>query len=161
MMNSFWQIVLIVFGSIGMLGMFAGGFGALRASFRKGAKEEKQEVMGSSQEIINFWKGQAENLQTILDRKEQDWNEKFQGLTREMGELRGQLNAERAQNDRLEKIFQNRDPETQKFMELVMKAIENQQMANQEFLKTLKEIHELVAQENNREMKVEAKISKQ
>ena len=78
-----------------------------------------------------------------------------------MGELRGQLNAERAQNERLEKIFQNRDPETQKFYELVVRAIESQQVANQEFLKTLNEIHKIVVDESTRDMKVEAKISKQ
>lgn len=159
-MDGWLKILAIIFGSLGTLGIFAGGLGYLVKTFRKGTKEEKAEVIGSSQEIINFWKSQAENYQLILASKEKDWNEKFQVLTREFGELKGKYDSEKVQNERLEKIFQNRDPESQKFMELVMKAIETQGKVNEGIVNTLAEIHALMIDEHNREMKVEATITK-
>lgn len=160
-MSSFFQTILIVIGSIASIGILAGGIGYFVQSFRKGSRSEKSEVVSSSQEIINFWKSNSENLQIILDRKETEWNGKFQALTKELGELKGQLNAEKAQNDRLEKIFQNRNPESDDFMKFMVEAARQQQAVNQDILRILQEIHSLSIEEHNREMKVETKISKQ
>ena len=149
------------------LGIFVGGIGYFIGLFRKGSKQEKSEVINSSQEVITFWKTTAENYQTILSTKEKDWNEKFQGLTREFGELKGKYEAEKAQTERLEKIFQNRDPESQKFMELVIKAIDNQNKTNEnqnkvntEMVRVLTAIHTLAVEEHNREIHVESTVTK-
>ena len=142
------HIIITIITSIGSLGILAGGMGYLINTFRKGSKIEKTEVMTTSQEVINFWKSQAENYQTILDKKESEWNTKFQELTRQIGEIQGQLSAEKAQNERLEKIFQNRDPDHQKFMESVMKALSNQEVVNKEIVRVLSEIHGMALKGN-------------
>lgn len=147
-------------GCIASAGICAGGVGYLIKSFKKGTKEEKGEIISTSEQVVNFWKSQAENLQLMLERKEKDWNEKFQGMSREMGELRGQLTAEKVQNDRLEKIFQNRNPEQEKFMELVVTAINNQNTVNAEVVRILGDIHGMAVEEHNRETKVETVITR-
>lgn len=159
-MEQYLQIFLIVFGALGGVGIFAGGIGYLRSQYRKGGKEEKSEILTSSNEIVNFWKTTAENYQTILATKETAWNEKFQDLTKQVGELRGQLTAEKNQNERLEKIFQNRDPETQEFMKYMIKASANHDESHKEIMRVLGEIHTYAKQEHDREIHVEAQITK-
>jgi cell shape-determining protein MreC len=159
-MGQFYQTILIIVASIASLGILVGGIGYFISVFRKGTRQEKNEVINSSQEVVNFWKSQAENLQLIGEKKEKDWNEKFQEMSRQLGAIQGQLSAEKAQNERLEKIFQNRDPEHQKFMEFVITAIGNQDSVNKEIVRILGDIHNLAVEEHNRETKVETTITK-
>lgn len=159
-MDAINQTILIVVSIIASVGIFVGGIGYFVSLFRKGSKQEKSDVISSSQEVITFWKTQAENYQTILAQKEKEWNEKFTGITREFGELKGKYDAEKAQTDRLEKIFQNRDPESQKFMELVISAIGNQNKVNTEVVRVLSEIHTLAKDEHDREIHVESTVTK-
>lgn len=159
-MNQIYQIILTVIGSIASLGILSGGAGYLVNSFKKGEKKDKADVINTSQEVINFWKSQAENFQTILSSKEKDWNQKFSDMSKELGQIQGQLASEKAQTERLEKIFQNRNPEQETFMKAVMLSIENQGNVNVEIVKLLGDIHKLAVDEHNRETKVETVITK-
>lgn len=166
-MNQLYQTILVIVGSITSLGILAGGIGYCISSFKKGSKEEKNEVITTSQEIINFWRSQAENLQVILERKEKEWNERFQLISSELGELRGQLNAEKIQNERLEKIFQGKNPEQEEFMRFMVKAVEGRDKvyadlmsASAEIIKIVGDIQRLAVEEHNRETRVETTITK-
>lgn len=156
-------ILKVGLGFIG-IGTLAGGIGLLFNMFKKKPRDENNEIITSATNQMEFWKKQHEEEKEIGKIKEEkyttrvdeitkDFTSQINLLSREVGELKGQLNAEKAQNERLEKIFQNRDPETQKFMEYMVKAMENQD-------KMLNEIYKLTKSEQDRELKVTSTIVK-
>lgn len=143
--------------------IIAGG-GYIIRTFNKDGSQEKVDVVNSANTILDYWKKQAEEYKIVIDAKDKahsekvteltkDFNIQMNSVSKEVGELKGQLNAEKAQNERLEKIFQNRDPETQKFMEFMVKAMENQD-------KILSEIFKIVKAEENRELKITSTVVK-
>lgn len=154
------QIALFILGSIASLGIIAGGIGYLINTFRKGSKIERSDILSSAEQLAKFWQEQAQGYKTMMEEKDAKYTEKINTLTREVGELKGQLNAETNQKKEYLAILQNRDPETKKFYEYVMKAIENQETVNSEMIRVLKEIHTMTTEERNREMHVEGTIIK-
>ncbi len=141
-------------------GLFIGGVGYFISAFKKGGRQEKTDVVSSAEQLTQFWKDQAEGYKIMGEKKEQEWNDKFQTLSREVGELRGQLTAEKTQNERLEKIFQNRDPETQEFMKVMLAFAENQNKTNVEIVRVLGEIHVMTKAEHEREFNISAHVTK-
>lgn len=149
----------------------AGGIGLLVQMFRKKPRDEKNEVLNSANTIMDFWKNQAEQYKVISDEKDKTYNEKITSLTkqftdqiailsREVGELKGQLTSETAQKKEYLAILQNRDPETKKFMEFMLKAQENHDEAHKEMMRILGEIHTYAKEEHEREFKVISTVSK-
>lgn len=161
-MDSLKETILLIIGIIASLGIFAGGLGFLLSRFSKGKKEERQDIVQSSEQLTQFWKDQADGFKEMLETKTTELNAKINDLSREVGELRGQLNAEKKANEKLEMIFQNRDPQTQEFMKLLtasaVKADEFRLNYEQdekkklsmwaEIASTLKEIHKLTLENN-------------
>lgn len=149
-MNTYLQYILTIFGVITMCGVAF-------AQFRKGSR-------GESSEIIKFYKEEALNYKDMLQKKEEahtvkiseltkDFTEKINGLSREVGELRGQLTAEKKQNERFEQIFQNRNPEMEKFMTFMVNT-------QKEVVDVLKEIHAMTKAEHDRDFQVTSTITK-
>jgi len=147
------QLILTIGGVVTFIALLAGGVGLAINAFRKRPRDEKNEVVNSANTIMEFWKNQAEQYKLIIDEKDRTHNEKITDLTRQVGELRGQLNAETSQKKEYLAILQNRDPETKKFMEHMVNATENQD-------KILAEIFKMVKDEHDRELKVTSTISK-
>ncbi len=119
------QIGLLILEILGGLGLLAGGLGFLLQSFKKSGREERLAVVDSADNIAEFWKKQAEEYKSMMVLKEEKTSKQINELTREVGELKGQLNSEKAQNERLERIFQNRNPEMESFMKAVVSDIQN------------------------------------
>lgn len=157
MENQTLQLVLTIIGILGSIGLFAGGIGFLLSRFSKGRSEEKIDVISSADQLTSFWKEQVDGYKTVVA----ELTEKIRVLTGEIGELRGQLQSEKKQTEMLERIFQNRDPETKKFMEHVMQSIKDQAQVNGEIVRILKEIHNMSKAEHERDFKVEATVTKQ
>lgn len=156
MENQTLQIILTVIGILGSIGLFAGGVGFLASRFKKGSTEEKIDVISSADQLTSFWREQVDGYKVVVA----ELTEKIRVLTGEVGELRGQLTAEKKQSEMLEKIFQNRDPETQKFMEHVMQSIKDQAGVNTEIVRILKEIHQMSKEEHERDFKIESTVTK-
>lgn len=168
---SFKEIILYVMGGLGSLGLFAFGGGYLKSQFSKGDRQDKNEVLNSSNTIIEFWKSQAENLKIIGEARDKENAEKYDKmakdfttqvttLTREVGEVRGQFNAESKQKEEYLKILQNRNPEMQKFMETMLAATTQQAEINKGVMELLGDIYKMINDEHNRELHIDATISK-
>ncbi len=152
-LNTLGTIIVWILGSLAGLGLFFFGGGYLISKFKNGSKEEEAEsrdLISSNDQIKEFYKQQNEDLKVINT----ELRSKIEGLTREVGEIKGQLNAETSQKKEYLAILQNRDPETKKFMELLVKAVEDQQVANKEMVELLGEIHGIVKAEQERDLKV-------
>lgn len=121
--------------------IFVAGGGYALKFFNKDSREEKSDVVSSANTIMEFWKNQAEQYKLISDEKEKSYSEKINNLIREVGELRGQLTAETAQKKEYLAILQNRDPETKKFMEIMLEFVKEQTETNLEITKVLSDIH--------------------
>ncbi len=165
------KIAIMVMGSIASLGILAGGLGFLMSKFKSGSKEEKEGLISSSEKLTEFWKSQSEGYKIMMEAKDEKWrleskekDEKYrqemQSLTREVGELRGQLNAEKSTNERLEKIFQGRNPEMEEFMKFMIQATTNQTEGQKAILEVLEEIKKMSLEEKTRELHLEGTVSK-
>lgn len=135
------------------LGLFAFGAGYLWSQIKKGnkqGKDESNELIKSNDDIKAIYKEQNSDLKEI----NKVLGEKIEALTREVGEIRGQLNSEKAQNERLEKIFQGRDPENQKFMEYMINATKTHDEFHKELMRIVGEIHTFAEQEHQRDFKI-------
>lgn len=149
--------ILYVVGAIGSVGLLAGGIGYLINQFRTG---------GTS--LSAFYKEQAEGYKVMLTEKENQWqlkdkawNEKFQEISKEVGQIKGQLLEKEKQAQQYLEILQNRDPEMKKFMEIMISAATNQTTVNTEIVRVLGEIHNMTSLEHERDFKVTATVSKQ
>jgi hypothetical protein len=161
------QIAELIIGSIASLGIVFGGAGYLVSVFRKGTKQEKSDIIQTSTQVTEFYKDQIQGFKDIVESQ----TEKIRQLTGEIGELRGQLTTEKSQNDRLEKIFQNRNPEMDTFIKAVMgdmKHHEEYHAKSMELLgtmiKTLNEIYSISLANQDllkQDIHVETTVSKQ
>lgn len=144
-------IELIIAGS-GAIAFLAGGFGFAVYSYKKSGRQERKDVTETADVISDFWKSQAEKLEVILKKKDEefsqklaevtkDFNEKIQSLTEKIGVLTGQLSAEKMLNERLEKIFQNRSPEMEQFMKYMVDATEKHSETHDAMMKVLRDLH--------------------
>lgn len=147
-----------VFISIGAI-LFSAGF-AYEKIFN-GKKNAKAEEVTSADGLVKFWKERADEYKTAMETKDRENTEKFSQMSREIGELRGQLNSETQQKKDYLAILQNRDPETKKFMEYMMKATQDHDIAHTEMMRVLGEIHNFVKEEHDRDFKIDATIHKQ
>lgn len=156
---NFSQIFLTTAEILSGLGLFFFGGGYLLSKFKDGTKEsqaEGRDIISSNEQIKQFFKDQNEDYKTII--KEQ--GSKIELLTREVGEIRGQLTAESKIKEQYLAILQNRDPETKQFMEIMLKFVETQTETNKNIVKALQGINDTNAAEHNKELKVEAHITK-
>jgi ABC-type transporter Mla subunit MlaD len=160
-------IILTVLGILSSIGILAGGGGYLISQFKKGSKAENNAVISSADQLAGFWKEQVEGFRDVikdltakLEKQKDDHTIEMKQILSELGEVKGQLTAERAQNERLEKIFQNRDPETKKFMEIMIQFIKDQAQVNSEIVRVLSEIHNYAQQEHDRDFVVTSTIKK-
>ncbi len=164
------DIALKIGAVMGTLGLFFGGLGYVIQKYKGGSKEEKAEnadLISSNDQIKQFYKEQNDELKDIIKAKdtafaqrEIEWNGKFNALTKEVGELKGQLTAENKQKEQYLAILQNRDPETKQFNEYMIKAVENQTEANRQIVKLLGEIHTMTKDEHDRDFQVTSIVTK-
>jgi len=132
----------VVISSLIGLGILAGGMGYLISSFR-----------GGGNKLTSFWKEQADGYKLMMVEKDRVNDEKFQVLHKEIGELNGRLNAEQALNERLEKIFQNRNPEMDSFMKGMVDSMG-------QIGRVLSEIHTMTKAEHERDFQISATVTK-
>ena len=146
------QIAAIILTGIGTL---LGGIGFAVYSYKKSGRQERRDVTETADVISDFWKNQAEEMKLILQTKDtevqaqiaaltKDFNEKIQDLTKQVGVLTGQLTAEKALNEKLEQIFQNRNPEMEGFMKYMVDATEKHSETHEAMLKVLADLHGMV-----------------
>ncbi len=146
-MNIYFQIII----AIGVLGLSAGNF---FANFRKGNRTE-------SGEIIDFYKKQTSEYKEILESTRKDYIAKHEDLLAQVGVLRGELNTERKLREQYEAILKDKNPETEAFMKLMIKAVDDQSKVNIEVAGILKEIHKFAKEEHDRDIKITGTITKQ
>ncbi len=159
METSALQIIYKIALGLGGLGVCAGGIGYFWGKINGGNKEAKAEstdLISDSEKIKNFYKEQNEELKVI----NKTLGDKVEALTREVGEIRGQLNAETKQKADILAILQGRDPETKKFMEFMVQAVKDQTESHQKIVDVLSEIHKMAKDEHERDFKVEATVTK-
>jgi hypothetical protein len=166
--NSFLQWALTAIGALSGLGICAGGFGYLYKSFSKGAKEEKNDVITSADQIVDFWKQQVEGFREIIkeltgkmEKQKDDYNLQIKGLSNQLSEVRGQLSEKERQSKEYLEILQNRDPETKKFMEFMIQSIIDHTKTHKEIIRVLGEIHSMSTEEHNRNIKVVSTVTKE
>lgn len=141
------------------LGVLFFGGGYLISKWRSGTKEEEAEsrdLISSNDQIKQFYKDQNDDLKAI----NKALSDKVEMLTREVGEIKGQLNAETKVKEEYLAILRGRDPETKKFMELMVQSVKDQAESQKEIIRVLSEIHSYAKQEHEREVHIEAQITK-
>lgn len=145
-MNLYIQYVLSFF-AIAMMS------GVAFAQFRKGFRIE-------SGDIVTFYKTQAENYKEMMEETRKDYTKKHEELLAEVGVLRGELNTEKRLREQYELILKDKNPETEEFMKLMIKAVADQGEVNKEVVSVLKEIHTMSKAEHDRDFKVETTVTK-
>lgn len=143
-------LLIYIFGSLASIGLVSGGLGYLIGQFRSG---------GSN--LTAFYKEQAEGYKIMMSEKDKSNDDKFQKMTAEIGEIRGQLIEKEKQNKEYLDIINNRDPGTQKFQELLTKACTDQTDINKQVVSILKEIHDLAVLEHERDFKITSTVTKE
>lgn len=163
----YFKILLSIAAALGSAGLLIGGTGYVISIFKKGSKQKDSDVLSSADQLSSFWKEQVEGFKTIiaeltskLEKQKDDHNIEMKKLIDELGQVKGQLNAETKAKSEYLDILQNRDPETKKFMEYMIKAVENQSSINAEIVRVLGEIHSMTKAENERDLKIDATIHK-
>lgn len=155
-----WKLILTTAAEILTgIGLFAFGGGYLISRVKGGSKQEKAEstdLISSSDQIKEFYKNQNDDLKEI----NRVLGVKVETLTREVGEIRGQLTAESKQKTEYLAILQNRDPETKKFMEMMLTFVDKQNETNLEISRILGEIHSMSKDEHDRDFKISATVTK-
>lgn len=152
-------IILQISGILGALGVFFGGGGYLISKYKGGTREEKEEsadIISSNDQIKQFFKDQNEDYKLII--KEQ--GVKIEGLTREIGEIRGQLNAETNQKKEYLAILENRDPAMKASLDLLVQSVKDQQVVNKEIVRILGEIHSMAKDEHERDFQITSTVTK-
>lgn len=148
------------------LGLFAFGGGYLISKVKGGEKEQKKEstdLLSTSDQIKEIFRGQNEDLKII----NKSLSDKIEVLTREVGEIRGQLNAETKTKEEYLAILQGKDKESKQFMEIMMtfvnKQTENNLKQNDTNLKIMEILNTIDARtkdEHDRDFKIDATITK-
>ena len=167
MNNQSLQIVLTIIGVLGSVGLFAGGVGYLINRFNKGKTEERTDVISSADQLASFWKEQVEGFKAIvaelttkIEKQKDEHNTEMKKVLTELGEVRGQLTSESKQKAEYLAILQNRDPETQKFMEIMLKFVDTQSKTNTEIARVLKDIHSMAKAEHDSNLEVTSTVTK-
>jgi len=162
------QLILTIGGVVSFMVIVAGGIGLLINAIKKKPRDEKNEVISSADQLAGFWKEQVEGFREVikdltakLEKQKDDHTIEMKRVLTELGEVRGQLAEKNKQSEQYLAILQNRDPETQKFQEYIVKALENQSNTNVEIIRVLSEIHSMTKAEHERDFKVESVVTKQ
>lgn len=122
--NNILEISGIVAGLlIGLAGVSA-LIGVAVSQYRKGSRDEKTDVVSSAEKLTQFWREQADGYKLMMEERDKENTEKINQLTREVGELRGQLNEKQTQYEKVEKILQGRNPEQDAFMKTMIASAE-------------------------------------
>lgn len=138
--------------------------GTAYSQFKKGDRS-------GSTEIINFYKGQASDYKDMVAKKDEahsaevktitaDFNDKIINLTKDLAALRSQYIAEKAQREQYEAILKDKNPETEQFMKLMIKSVEDQGKINKEVVSLLSEIYKMSKDEHERDFNITAQITK-
>lgn len=154
------EILQLVFLVLGGLSFVAIAIAVVYRLVTKDNRQEKSEIINSAEEGTNFWKDQYKELKEINAIRDEKNADLINTLTEKVGILTGQLKTEKEQTDRLEKIFQNRNPEMEKFMQYMVTSSEEQTKINKGIVDTLEDIHAMVKEERDRELKVTSTIIK-
>lgn len=178
MMKFFTSVPGIILSVAGSLAILAVAYGYFKRLVSKDDRQEKTEIATTSKTITDFWQDQAEKLQVILDKErtinkqtideiKKELGLEITKLTREVGEVRGQLNSEQSSKKEYLAILQGRDPETKEFMKLMLdfakdqrESNEKQTIINAETTRVLGDIHTMVKAEQDRELHVDTTITK-
>lgn len=154
------DIIIYTVSILISLGTLAGGVGYLWGKVKVGNKEVKNEsvdLIRDNDAIKQFYKEQNDDLKEI----NKVLGLKVESLIREVGELKGQLNAEMAQRKEYQLILENRDPETKKFMDHMVQSIRDHSETHKEIIRVLSEIHAMTKAEYRKDFTVESTITKQ
>ena len=167
MLEKIQLAITIVLG----VGMFAGSLAFVVDKFFSRKKKEDVEELSSANGIAKFWKEQAEQYKAVADEKEKsyasklelltkDFNDKYTDLKEKFGKLQGQYEAEKGARERAESILKDRNPETQKFMEAMLKSAKDTSEHNEKAAVILEDIFRMCKAEHERDFKVEATVTK-
>lgn len=159
----YFKILLSIIAALTSVGILVGGIGYFVSIFKKGTKQKDTEVISSADQLSNFWKDQVDGFKEVIkeltakiEKQKDDHNVEMKKILSELGEVRGRLGAEVKQKEEYLAILQNRDPETKKFMEYMIKAVENQSSVTAEIVRVLSEIHSMTKVDLDTDLKLES-----
>lgn len=164
---AFLDIAKWVGGSLTALAAITALIGVAYAQFRKGSRDESNAVVTSADNISEFWHKQADEYKAMMAVKEESFQKQFSDsteryqkqiseLTEKVGVLTGKLANSTEYADKLEKIFQGRNPEMEAFMkfmvqssneqgELMRQAVKDATESHTQIITVLKDIHDMSA----------------
>ncbi len=140
-MDIYIQYILAFFGVIAMAGVAF-------AQFKKGFRTE-------SGDLITFYQKEALGYKEMMETTRKDYAKKHEELLAQVGELRGELNAEKRLREQYELILKDRNPETEEFMRFMVQSAKDQADNNKKIVEVLNIIHIAVA----KDLKIEATVS--
>lgn len=148
------------FGGLAGIGILLAGIGFAYAQFRAGASKAKDDLIQTLRDTAIAEKQKAERLAaekvTIIDSHQVQINE----LNKEIGILRGTLDATNLKVKEYTTLLQGRNPEQIEFMKVVLESVKASNSYMKDTTVILGEIKTFMEELNNKGMKTESFINK-
>lgn len=153
----------IIVGALAGLGVLLGGAGYLLSSYRDGRGKPAKEKLETENLLLDNYEKQVKGFKEALDN-----------ATKELKDAREENVKLKTINEQLIKvneqylsILQNRNPEMDTFMQTMIQAAKEGAESHKKIVEVLKEMqsmsasnHEILAKEQNKDLKIEATVSK-
>lgn len=115
------------FGGLAGFGILLASLGFAYAQFKTGAGKAKDELINTLKETATAEKAKAESLASEKMMLIASHQTQINALNLQIGELKGALKVTEGKVKEYTDLFQGRDPQQQRFMEIVLKQIEEGQ----------------------------------
>ena len=131
-----FTIITTIVGIFAGIGLLIAGIGYGYAQFRTGANKAKDELVETLEKQLEIEREKTKQWEAEKQTLVASHQTQLNKLTQDVGKLQGLNEANEKKIKEYQDILQGRDPAQQKFMEIVLKAIE----ANQSFMEKTTDI---------------------
>lgn len=121
------ELISVIIGAFIGLGSLIAGCGFAYAQFKTGSDRAKDDLIGTLRSTAEAEKAEKERLSQERTELINSHQAQLTQLNKDFSELKGRFDEQTKRASEYKEILQGRDPAQQKFMEVVLKQIEENQ----------------------------------